>query len=295
VRSSITARQLNPAAGAAYWKNATGWRMNTSLGQPRGVLHPRLPQGEFEHTRRAPSLQLAVLVEHYWYVSWDLRGLPGQLQETLPHPNVHYVVEAGRTAIYGVHSARYVRTLEGQGRAFGIKFKAGAFRSFYGKPVSGLKDRSLDPAGIFGASATRFESEVSATFDVDAMASAAERFLLAHIPATTQEAVMVGELVAKIATDRSLTSVEALVALSNLGKRQLQRLFNEYVGVSPKWVINRYRLHEAIAQLQSGHPVAWAELALELGYFDQSHFIHDFRRLLGRTPAEYALAVKAGT
>jgi AraC-like DNA-binding protein len=126
------------------------------------------------------------------------------------------------------------------------------------------------------------------------MASAAERLLLAHLPAIDPEAVMVGELVAKVATDRSLVSVEALVTLSGLGKRQLQRLFNEYVGVSPKWVINRYRLHEAMAQLQSGQPVIWTELALALGYFDQSHFIRDFRRLLGRTPAEYASAIRAG-
>jgi AraC-like DNA-binding protein len=127
---------------------------------------------------------------------------------------------------------------------------------------------------------------------MDAMAAAAERLLLAHLPAIDPDIAMIGDLVAKIAADRSLTSVEGLVALSGLGKRRLQRLFDQYVGVSPKWVINRYRLHEAIAQLQSGQPVSWAELALELGYFDQSHFIRDFRRLLGRTPADYASTVK---
>jgi AraC-like DNA-binding protein len=268
--------------------------MNTSLGQPRGVLHPRLAQGEFRHTRQPPSPRLASLIEHYWHVSWNLLGLPPQLQETLPHPNVHYVVEAGITAIYGVHTARYVRTLEGHSFAFGIKFKAGGFYTFYRHPVSGLRDRSIDPAQIFGASAARFENDVLASPDVDAMISAAEELLLAHFPAIDPEAIMTGELVTKIGADRSLTSVEQLVALSGFGKRQLQRLFHEYVGVSPKWVINRYRLHEAIAQLQSGQPVAWAELAQELGYFDQSHFIRDFRQLLGRTPAEYALAMKAG-
>jgi len=72
--------------------------------------------------------------------------------------------------------------------------------------------------------------------------------------------------------------------------RALQRLFSDYVGASPKWVINRYRLHEAIARVQAGHPVAWAALAQDLGYFDQAHFIADFRRLVGVTPAEYARA-----
>jgi AraC-like DNA-binding protein len=70
--------------------------------------------------------------------------------------------------------------------------------------------------------------------------------------------------------------------------RALQRLFSEYVGVGPKWVIQRLRLHEAIAQVQQGHAVSWAALAQSLGYFDQAHFIADFRRLVGRTPAQYA-------
>jgi AraC-like DNA-binding protein len=261
--------------------------MSTSPGPPRGVLHPHLQHGKFEHVRRGPSPWLADRIEHYWYVSWDLRGLPAQQQETLPHPNVHYVVEAGLTAIYGVHTRRYVRTLEGQSRAFGIKFKAGGFRSFYEKPVSELMDRHVPAAAIFGAHAEQFESSVSATDSLDAMISAAETLLLAHPSLADPQVATASSLVAQIAADRSLTTVDALVELSGLNKRSLQRLFHNYVGVHPKWVINRYRLHEVVAQLQAGAPAAWSELALALGYFDQAHFIRDFRHLVGRTPAEY--------
>jgi AraC-like DNA-binding protein len=67
----------------------------------------------------------------------------------------------------------------------------------------------------------------------------------------------------------------------------LQRWFNEYVGVGPKWVINRYRLHEAIERLAGDLPVDWTQLALELGYFDQAHFIRDFKALVGVPPAAY--------
>jgi AraC-like DNA-binding protein len=262
--------------------------MNTGADQPRGVLHRRLEQGEFQHARRSPSSALAALIEHYWYVSWDLRGLPAQQQETLPHPNVHYVVEAGSTAIYGVHTSRFVRQLEGQGRVFGIKFKAGGFFPFSRMPVSSLMDRSLEPLRIFGDDAARFETDVFASASFDAMSAAAEKLLLAHLPHDDPNVAEVSSLVASIASDRSLTSVEELALRTGLTKRALQRLFNQYVGVSPKWVINRYRLHEAVAQLQAGVPIAWTDLALELGYFDQAHFIRDFRKLVGRTPAEYA-------
>ncbi|GLQ44975.1 AraC family transcriptional regulator [Dyella lipolytica] len=262
--------------------------MNTDTDAPRGVLHQRLAEGEFQHVRRPPSPALADLIEHYWYVSWDLRDLPAQQQETLPHPNVQFVVEPGSTAIYGVHTRRFIRPLEGAGQVFGIKFKAGGFYPFLRTSVSSLMDRSLDPAKIFGADAARFDMEVSASDSIDAMSSAAERLLLAHRPPDDANVVRVSTLVAGIAADRSLTSVEQLAVQSGLTKRSLQRLFNHYVGISPKWVINRYRLHEAIAQLQAGAPIVWTELALQLGYFDQAHFIRDFRRLVGRSPAEYA-------
>lgn len=71
-------------------------------------------------------------------------------------------------------------------------------------------------------------------------------------------------------------------------KRTRQRLFSLYVGVSPKWVIKRFRLHEAAAQLASGKVTDWPTIALELGYFDQAHFIKDFNRMVRSSPAEYA-------
>jgi AraC-like DNA-binding protein len=264
--------------------------MASDLGKPRGVLHQRLGQGEFQHIRRAPSPQLAGFIEHYWYVSWDLRGLPAQQQETLPHPNVQYVIEPGLTAIYGVHTGRFTRVLEGQGRVFGIKFKAGGFFPFYGQPVSGLMDGSLDPSTIFGGDADDFEKHVFSNDSIDTMTEAADRLLLVHLPDDDPNIARIGALVTTAANDRNITSVEELASRAKLSKRTLQRLFDQYVGIGPKWVINRYRLHEVVAQLQAGAPVDWSELALALGYFDQAHFIRDFRKLIGCSPSAYASA-----
>jgi AraC-like DNA-binding protein len=262
--------------------------MTTPVPEPRGVLHPRLPQGEFQHERRLPGAALAGLIEHYWFVAWDLRGLPAQTQETLPHPSVHLVVEPPQARLWGVHQGRFVRVLEGQGRVFGIKFRPGGFRPFYGAEVAQLIDTSIAATELFGTQAEHFEAMVLASTDVDAMAAAAEHLLLAHLPAPDATVDRVATLVAEIAADRSLTAVDQLCERSGLNPRTLQRLFKNYVGIGPKWVINRYRLHEAIAQLQQGQAADWMELALALGYFDQAHFIRDFRALVGCTPAQYA-------
>ena len=91
-----------------------------------------------------------------------------------------------------------------------------------------------------------------------------------------------------IVDDRTLTKVDELVRKCGVGKRSLQRLFRAYVGVGPKWVIQRYRLQEAAQAAESGHAPSWAALAADLGYADQAHFIRDFKHLVGRTPAAYA-------
>jgi AraC-like DNA-binding protein len=262
--------------------------MSSDLGKPRGVLRRRLDQGTYEHARAAPDPRLESLIEHYWSVSWDLRDLPAQRQETLPHPNVQLVIESGLTRIYGVHSGRFVRVLEGQGRVFGIKFKAGGFYPFLRESVSTMLDSSRAVTEVFGVRATSLEHDVLVCGDMDTMRVVADVFLLAHLPPADPLVERVSAIVADIAGDRAVTSVDQLAARVAMTKRALQRLFQQYVGIGPKWVINRYRLHEAIAQLQDGRPVAWAELALELGYFDQAHFIRDFRQLIGRSPADYA-------
>lgn len=80
----------------------------------------------------------------------------------------------------------------------------------------------------------------------------------------------------------------------NMSVRSLQRLFSAYVGVSPKWVILRYRIHEALAHAttHTDPGTDWATLANDLGYADQAHLIRDFTRTVGVPPAAYAQGVE---
>lgn len=111
--------------------------------------------------------------------------------------------------------------------------------------------------------------------------AAADYFLQSHIPEPDDKADLAKELVRQALEQRDLLTVDDLARQSVIGKRTLQRLFSEYVGVSPTWVIRRYRLHEAVERLRSGERLDCAELALELGYFDQAHLINDFKSILG--------------
>ncbi|MET0225249.1 MAG: helix-turn-helix domain-containing protein [Dokdonella sp.] len=226
-------------------------------------------------------------MQHFWIVRWDLCGLPPQVRETLPHPNVHLIVERGLTRIFGVQTARFTRVLEGKGCVFGVKFRPGGFHPFLRRPLSTLTDASLALSDVFGAASAGLEDDVLACDDEIGMIDVVTRFFTDRLPAMDAEIDLAAAVVERIERSRALTTVEAVVAEVGLGKRALQRLFNQYVGVGPKWVINRFRLHEALEQLSAGTPVDWSRLALDLGYFDQAHFIRDFRALVGRTPAAY--------
>jgi len=120
------------------------------------------------------------------------------------------------------------------------------------------------------------------------MIERATGFLVARMPPSDTNVERVASLAASIMSDHAITRVEHLVAATGIEVRALQRLFREYVGVSPKWTINRYRLHEALERIAAGEAVDWSALALDLGYFDQAHFIRDFRRLVGVSPGAYA-------
>jgi len=256
--------------------------------RPRGVvdsesIRRRTPAGRF--LAEGP---LADLVEHFWTVSWDLRGHPPVTRETLPHPSVHLVIEAERSGLAGVHSGRFVRTLEGRGRVLGVKFRPGCFRPFWDRPVHELTDRVLPLSAAFRTEGEVLEATVLGR-EEDAMAvSEAEAFLLARLPRLDARAQLARSIVARILEDRELTQAEAVARDAGMSLRSLQRLFQDYVGVSPKWVIQRYRLHDAMERLDAGQPVDLPGLALALGFFDQAHFIKAFKAFLGRTPAVYA-------
>ncbi len=123
--------------------------------------------------------------------------------------------------------------------------------------------------------------------DAPAAVSILEAFLLARLPPPDAKAQLARSLVARILEDRTLTQAKAVTRAAGLSLRSLQRLFNDYVGVSPKWVIQHYRLHDAMEVLEGAHPVDLPALALSLGFCDQAHFIRVFKAFLGQTPTEY--------
>ena len=242
------------------------------------------------HARYAPSPELACWVERYWSVAWDYRGVAPERVEILPHPSVHMTFDwRGRATVLGIVSGRFTRLLKGRGGVFGVKFTPGGFHPFFRKQVAGLANRRVALSTVFGDAGVEVARAMRSACDDGARIAMVERFLRERGARPDANVTRVSSIVYDIAGDRELLKVSDLSRRFAINQRTLERLFARYVGASPKWVIGRYRLHEAAEQLANGEG-RLADLAAALGYADQSHFVHDFKSTVGRSPGAYARA-----
>jgi AraC-like DNA-binding protein len=254
----------------------------------RGVLHPEAIGTMFSLERRRPPADLARFVDVHWLVSWDLRGREPFRSQVLPHPCAHLVFEPGGAAVHGISRRRFERRLEGAGWAVGTKFLPAGIEPFARLPVRELTDRVLSLPVVFGDAGTDLEHACPPELGPDHALARVHRFLRDRIPDVSDPRRELVELV--VADMRDAAPGERVTDVAtrhHISERTLQRLFSAYVGIGPKWVLQRYRLHEAVEQVQGQGNVDWARMALDLGYYDQAHFVRDFRSLVGRTPAQY--------
>ncbi|MEV0680759.1 helix-turn-helix domain-containing protein [Actinosynnema sp. NPDC050436] len=223
------------------------------------------------HEFPLPSPDLAPFVARYWVVHWSYDRPYRQL--IVPYPNVHLTFRGGRALVTGVSSGHVFQELDGEGHVFGVAFRPGRFRAFLGAPVRTITDRTVP--SVFP--------------DVpEPGVPAVEEMLRACLPDPDPAAELASELVDRIVARPGITRVSQLAEETGRSPRQLQRLFAEHVGIGPKWVIRRYRLHEVTQRMAAGARVDWAALAADLGYADQAHFVRDFTAMFGETPTGHA-------
>ncbi len=258
-----------------------------------GILYPsRTPEG-YALTRLPAPEALADYVLRYWVVRWDL-GERTFVQEVLPHPTSNLAIEQRGAAVHGPSARRFVARLSGAGRVLGVKFRPGGLSAFTRTKMTELFAKAAPIAGLFGAAGDSLSGRVLEEGDDPTACGLVGAFLAELDPKRDPRAIAASELVERIQADRALTRAEQVARCAGVSLRTLQRLFEKYVGIGPKWIIRRTRVHDAAERAARGESVDWAELSLELGYHDQAHLIHDFKDQIGETPAAYAEACRRG-
>lgn len=179
------------------------------------------------------------------------------------------------------------RRLSGAGSVVGARFRPGGSTAWTGTDAASLTDRAVPAVDLLDPPLAALHETLTGLTP----AARAARFgavLAEHRPPAGTADVELGDLVARMAADPALVRVEQVVELSGWSVRTLQRRFRREIGVSPKWVLARFRLQEAALAIERDPAVDLAGLAVRLGWYDQAHLTNDFRRMLGETPGQYA-------
>jgi AraC-like DNA-binding protein len=254
------------------------------------VLRPSAAEQRIEVGRVEPGADLSGLVDYFWWVRWDTADPHDQ--EVVPRPVVHLSAEvvAGRPRllVHGVHPRMFRRRLEGAGHTVAAGFRPAGFRPFLRSDVGALEGREVPVADLLGLDDGPVAEEALACASPEDGAAVLARWLRGLAPEPDLRVQELAALVERAEEDTSLVRAEQLAELAGVSLRTLQRRFHSYVGIGPKWVVQRFRLLDVTAAAHGEADVDWAALAVRLGYADQSHLIRAFTQLVGHPPAAYA-------
>lgn len=246
-----------------------------------------------------PDIALAPFVRCYWQLQWNPASELRQL--VLPKASVYISFEKepgpGRHLRAKLVFPRKQATntiLEGTKTLSGIEFRPGGFFPAWSRGLASLEGQVLPLRDLFPAEADNLESAVFQQRSLPPQARLFDDFLVPLAPAPPHEHAVVREIVATVVADDSIVRVTDLLTKFQISETRLQRLFNKFVGVSPKLLIRTHRFQNAIAATLSGGLPNWAELAYRLGYSDQAHFIKEFKGFTGYSPSELGPGSSAG-
>ncbi len=257
--------------------------------------HLRDPRDDtFTIDRYPAESELTELVRRFWIPVWNCPPEQPSTQQVLQYPICLAVVSNSYARFYGVMSGLSTTVLEGQGWAVGVMFQPAAGYLISGGSVARLTDRFIDLAEVPTLDGGRLTNAIRRVMEPDprhpAAHEAAVRLsceqLRAYLP-IDPEGKLINDVVASVEESPQLRLVGELCAQFGLTERSLQRLTRRRLGLSPKWLILRRRLHEAAERLRA-EEVDLASIAAELGYADQTHLTRDFRRVTGWTPGAFA-------
>lgn len=257
---------------------------------PKEVLNPLKTAKLYTFHIYQPSADLAPFIDYFWVMRWDLTNQPPFTAEVIPSPytNLTFMPEGAR--ITGVTTGKYEYELRGRGAIVGVKFKPGGLHAFWPKSLHEITDKVVPASQLFPQIDSTYNGSILHLPDKSAVKKI-DMLLLTAKPTVDKNLELIKNIMSYIETPEHI-SLDDVIKHAQLSERRLQEIFREHVGVGIKWIVLRARLIQAAQLAVDLRRPNWTTIAHDLGYGDQSHFINDFKRIIGKTPKQYAASVQ---
>jgi methylphosphotriester-DNA--protein-cysteine methyltransferase len=168
-----------------------------------------------------------------------------------------------------------------------VRFRSGALRHFCPLPLVALLDDAVPIADIWGASGREIAERVALAPCREDRVEALQDWLQACLAryGETQPAI---EMALRALYYRHRDArIESLAERIGMSRRHFERVFREKIGLTPKSFQRIARFHHTVRELMLAGRKDYLGSALDHGYYDQAHFIHDFTGLVGRSPGSF--------
>jgi AraC-like DNA-binding protein len=178
---------------------------------------------------------------------------------------------------------------------FGICFHPGGGYPFFKYPAHEMVDLSTDTDDLWGAKGRAFVEHIhNDCGTTQARIEAVNAYLSRCLKSNLREDVVTQKAIETIESCKGRIAVEQLARQLGLSSRHLARKFKEQIGMSPKHLCRNIRFKQVYKRIEASSHYNWADVALAFGYYDQSHFINEFKYFTGKSPETYFLSSPNG-
>lgn len=194
-----------------------------------------------------------------------------------------------RAMVVGQITEPFVIEPTGYVLAFGTRFYPYGFAHFLTVPARDLNDKETPLDLLFGAqTASELEQKIIAAADTQARIVIIQDFLLSRLSEQSTIDKIVKSTIDTLLSTGGGTAIHTILGDDLPKRRQLERNFLRQVGVTPKQLGKVIRLQTALKIMLSEQPESLTKIAYESEYYDQAHFIRDFKEFTGINPKAFS-------
>ena len=175
----------------------------------------------------------------------------------------------------------------GETGIFSVRFHPDGFLPFATIPLKEMENKTVSLEKLFGKDGQEIEQAILKANSTSERIKLVETFLLNRLTDTETMDRIVKSTIETILTANGQLSIDEISKQTNINRRQLERKFSSTIGLSPKQLSKTIRLQATLKMLLNKKFTSLTALAYESEYYDQAHFIKDFKELTGFTPKEF--------
>ncbi len=251
-----------------------------------------------------PGPPLSRFVEQIWY--YQNEPQPHAKERLMPDGCATIVINLAenQTRLYDPDDTRKMRVLSGcslsgphtqsfaidtdeQNWVVGISFRPAGAMPFLKIPSEEVRDVHVDLDALWGRLAGELRERVLAAPTPEAKLRTVELILLQRAAGIFEEQPAVEYGVRTLLSAPQTANIARVVDETGYSSRRFIELFKLHVGMTPKLFCRVRRFQGVLQRIVGGKTVRWADVAVDCGYYDQAHFIHDFQGFAGINPTKY--------